>query len=74
MGGHLKLETLSHIVNSLAQRKQLDPKYHDHPLRGDLAHLRECHVQPDMLLLYEIHEQELILLLINIGSHSQLFR
>jgi mRNA interferase YafQ len=74
MAGLIDTNTIDYITHELAAGKQLDPKYRDHPLRGNLAHLRECHVRPDTLLLYELREQELILLLINIGSHSQLFR
>lgn len=35
---------------------------------------KECHIEPDLLLIYQVHDKELLLLLINIGSHSELFR
>ena len=66
-------EKLEEVIDALAQGKKLDPKYRDHELTGDLAGFRECHVQNDILLVYEIVEDKLILVLVDIGSHSDLF-
>ena len=48
--------------------------YKDHPLKGQLAGFRECHVRPDWLLVYKKTKEELILLLVGTGTHSHLFR
>ena len=45
----------------------------DHDLSGNWAGYRECHIKPDLLLIYKIENNNLVLVLINIGSHSDLF-
>jgi mRNA interferase YafQ len=57
----------------LAQGKQLDEKYRDHDLGGTYKGCRECHIDPDWLLIYETKDDVLVLLLYRLGSHSQLF-
>ena len=52
----------------------LEEKYRDHPLSGDYFGFRECHVQPDWLLVYRVDDEELFLLLSRTGTHSDLFR
>ena len=59
------------IVNDLLKRKPLEPKFKDHKLTGNFNHLRECHIKNDLLLIYQVFEDELML--VDIGSHSQLF-
>jgi len=49
----------------------LDEKYKDHMLKGEYASFRECHVKPDLLLVYKIDSN--VLKLVEIGSHSELF-
>ena len=61
------------VIDLLAAKKVLPVKYKDHKLVGELDGYRECHVRPDILLFYKIHENELVLLVANIGSHAQLF-
>ena len=61
------------VVEQLAQRQPLDAKYSDHALTGDYVGFRECHIQPDWLLIYRIDNHELILFLSRTGSHSDLF-
>lgn len=61
------------VVLTLRKGEKLDEKYKDHQLKGELENYRECHITPDILLIYEIVESELILHLIDIGSHSKLF-
>lgn len=61
-------------VNMLAAGEKLAPKYRDHRLTGNLKDFRECHLAPDILLLYQIDDGCLILTLVSIGSHSQLFK
>lgn len=58
----------------LAQGKQLPPKYKNHPLKGKYAGFYDCHILPDWVLIYKIKKEKLILLLLDIGSHSELFQ
>ena len=48
-------------------------KFRDHDLTGNYKGCRECHIQPDWLLVYEVNNDELILYLIRTGTHSDLF-
>ena len=69
------LDKLKRIIIDLANGDILDEKYKDHEL-SDSKHYkncRECHIEPDWLLVYRIDNNELILLLIKTGSHSDLF-
>lgn len=68
------IDLLFKIVDELSDGKKLDPKYRDHQLSGKYAGKRECHIQPDFLLIYEIREKEIVLLLLRVGSHSDLFK
>ena len=52
----------------------LPAKYKDHQLKGKKSENRECHIRPDWLLVYQKKKKELILLLINTGSHSHIFK
>ena len=70
----LDLSLLDEVVDLLRQGKQLEKRYHDHGLTGDLAGFRECHIKPDWLLIYLIENDILTLTLIDTGSHSDLFR
>lgn len=72
----LKPKTLNEIevvIHILQSAKKLSQKYRDHQLTGDLKEYRECHIQSDLLLIYKIYNDELILVLVDIGSHSELF-
>ena len=51
----------------------LEPKYKDHKLIGKYAGFRECHIKPDLLLIYKKENKTLILMCIALGSHSDLF-
>lgn len=57
----------------LSEGKVLPHKYQDHPLNGNYAGYRECHISPDWLLIYAKYDEELILVLLRTGSHSDLF-
>ena len=71
--GHFDLSLLNQIINALARGEVLDKKFKDHTLIGRMKGLRECHVKPDLLLVYSIRENELMLQLFRVGSHSDLF-
>ena len=68
------LDLLNDIVDKLAAESPLDTKYHDHSLTGDFIGFRECHIQPDWLLIYRIDAEEVFLLLSRTGTHSVIFR
>ena len=70
----LDISLLDEVVDLLRQGRQLEERYHDHGLTGDLAGFRECHIKPDWLLIYLIENDILTLTLIDTGSHSDLFR
>ena len=69
----LNLDLLKDIVTKLANGKSLEAKYKDHPLSGDWAGHRECHIQPDWLFVYRIEYDVLVLTLTRTGTHSDLF-
>ena len=69
----LDLELLRTAVNLLASGEKLDPSYRDHDLTGNFAGFRECHIEPDWLLIYRIEQDELELFLFRTGTHSDLF-
>ncbi len=68
-----KLELLEKTVDKIANNIKLEDKYRDHALTGNYIGFRECHIQPDWLLVYRIENDELILFLSRTGSHSDLF-
>lgn len=65
-------ELLWKVVTQLRQRKTLAPRYRDHALKGDYKGFRECHIQPDWLLIYRVNGDRLILVLYRTGSHSDI--
>jgi mRNA interferase YafQ len=68
-----KLEKLTEVVNMLARQEPLPGNYRDHNLSGEYHNFRECHVEPDWLLIYRIENKELELFLFRTGTHSDLF-
>lgn len=69
----LNLELLNEVVTKLANQEELPQSNKDHELSGNYKGFRECHIKPDWLLIYKIHNDELILFLTRTGSHSDLF-
>lgn len=67
------LSLLQTAVSILASGERLPSKYSDHALQGKYRQYRECHITPDWLLVYEIREQELVLVLSRTGTHSDIF-
>lgn len=68
------MKKLVNVLDLLASDKTLPSKYKDHQLTGNLSDFRECHIEPDWLLIYQIFENELILSATATGSHSDLFK
>ena len=68
------LDELLDVVDKLAQKEELDPKYRNHKLKDDkyYKNCSECHIRPDWLLIYQYNDNELLLLLMNTGSHTDL--
>ena len=62
------------IIEKLSNGEVLEQKYNDHKLKGNYSEYRECHIKPDLLLIYQRQEKILILPCISVGSHSELFR
>ncbi len=67
------LDKLFEVIDILADGGTLDIKYRDHSLTGKYKGTRECHIEPDWLLIYEIRYGVLILILYRLGTHSELF-
>ena len=66
-------ERLEIVADKLANNEILEPKYRDHALKGKYIGFREYHIDPDLLLVYQKQDDVLILYLLRIGSHSELF-
>lgn len=61
------------IIERLANDEILESKYKDHALKGDYADFRECHIKPDLLLIYRKNENILELYLAILGNHNNIF-
>ena len=59
------------VVYNLLCDLKLEDKYKDHQLKGNMKDFKECHIKPDLLLVYIMEEN--VLKLVDIGSHSELF-
>lgn len=70
----IRCKKLSCVVKMLSEGVSLPEQYKDHWLKGEFKGCRECHIQPDWLLIYEIDNNELILYLTRTGTHSDLFK
>lgn len=66
----LELELL---LDCLIKEAPLDKKYHNRKLKGEFLDFYECHIFPDVLLIYQIEKNEIYVLLLRIGSHAKLF-
>ena len=67
-------DKLFEVIDILANGDALDAKYRDHDLTGNYKGTRECHIEPNRLLIYEIYEDVLVLMLYRMGTHSELFK
>ena len=67
------MSKLSIALNLLAGRKPMPERYFDHQLTGNLKDFRECHLEPDWLLVYQVYEDILVLSATGTGTHSDLF-
>jgi len=69
----LDMTELAKVITILANGDKLPDKYRDHELQGNYKGYRECHIEPDWLLIYKISSNILVLSLVRTGSHSRLF-
>lgn len=69
----MDISLLKSIVTKLANGEVLDSKHRDHPLTGNWVGHRECHIQPDWLLVYRYEDDVLVLTLARTDTHSDLF-
>jgi len=67
------LSELSFVIDSLQKWAVLPKKYYDHNLKGNFVWCKECHISPDILLIYKLNNSKLELCLLNLWSHSDLF-
>ena len=65
------LKAIFDVISRLEQEQKLEPRHKDHELIGNWSGFRECHIKPDLLLIYRVLHTELQLA--RIGSHSDLF-
>lgn len=65
---------LKDIITLLVQNQELDERYKDHKLTGNFQNLRECHIKPDLLLIYKKDDDILELALVQVGNHGSLFK
>ena len=70
----LDISLLKEVVDKLQADIKLEEKYHDHDLKGTFKGFRECHIQPDWLLIYLKVENVLTLTLVDTGSHADLLK
>lgn len=73
MKRNLEIGLLDDIIRLLSEGKTLPEKNKDHELAGDWIGHRECHIQPDWLLVYRIDDDVLVLTLTRTGTHSDIF-
>ncbi|MBQ6346640.1 MAG: type II toxin-antitoxin system YafQ family toxin [Clostridia bacterium] len=70
-GYNMKL--LGDVIDTLLSDVPLEPRHRDHQLTGSMKDYRECHIQPDWLLMYRIEKERLVLVANRTGTHSDLF-
>lgn len=66
------IEKIKAIMEDLIMQVPLSKKFSDHPLVGEFSQYRECHIEPDWLLIYKVQDDSIIF--VRTGSHSDLFK
>lgn len=69
----LKVQSFERCIDILASTGSLPPLYRPHKLSGNYQNVWECHIEPDWLLLWSQNDREYTLLLIDTGTHSDIF-
>jgi mRNA interferase YafQ len=65
------IQKLFNVISNLIHQKPLEKKHVDHSLKGEYSDCRECHIEPDWLLIYLIKDKDIIF--IRTGTHADLF-
>ena len=68
-----RIKRLEYVLEKLQQQIVLEPKYQLHRLKGYFSGCYECHVQPDILLIFEVDTTAKFIYLLRLGSHAELF-
>ena len=64
---------IDEVIDIIANGERLPAKYNAHKLKGEFEGCWECHIQPDWLLIWKQYKKELVLLLLDTGTHPDLF-
>ncbi len=67
------LGKITAVIDLLCAQQPLPPALRDHPLKGEYAGYRDCHVEPDLVLIYRIDNGQLELICLRLGTHADLF-
>lgn len=67
-------DLLDGVIFRLACGESLEQRYRDHALKGLFSAYRECHIKPDLLLIYKRQEDILVLTCVQVGKHSEVFK
>lgn len=67
------INKLTAIMDTLSYQKPLEPRHRDHKLKGNYTEHRECHIEPDWLLVYRVNQNEETIIFVRTGSHADLF-
>ena len=71
--GKIKRDEIEYVIDILSNGRKLSDKYRDHKLNGEYIKYHECHIRGDLVMIYRLEDDKLILVLLDIGSHSELF-
>lgn len=67
------IDEVDTVIKKLLDGEKLEKKYHDHALTGNYKGCRDCHIRPDLVLIYKKEDDILVLTALRLGSHSELF-
>ncbi len=67
------MKLITDVIDMLSKGETLPEKYKNHPLKGELKGYYDCHILPDLVLIYKIEKERLVLILFDIETHSNLF-
>ena len=68
------MQLVTDVIDMLSKGETLPEKYKNHPLKGNFKGYYDCHVLPDLVLVYKIEKEKLVLILFDIETHSNLFK
>ena len=67
------MKVVGNVIDMLSKGETLPEKYKNHPLKGCLKGYYDCHILPDLVLIYKIETERLVLILFDMDTHSNLF-